>query len=55
MGRKPDKSTLEAVKKWYPNVDVANVKQVEVFEICEYGKQPTAQEIKEMFPMLGSK
>jgi LmbE family N-acetylglucosaminyl deacetylase len=55
MDRKPDASTLEAVKKWYPNVDVSKVKQVEVFEICEYGKQPTEEEIKEMFPMLGSK
>lgn len=55
MGRKPDQSTLDAVKKWYPNADVSKVKQVEVFEICEYGKQPTEQEIKEMFPMLGSK
>ncbi|TLP80143.1 PIG-L deacetylase family protein [Maribacter sp. ACAM166] len=55
MNRKPDASTLEAVKKWYPTVDVSNVKQVEFFEICEYGKQPTDQEIKQMFPMLGSK
>jgi LmbE family N-acetylglucosaminyl deacetylase len=55
MNRKPDASTLEAVKKWYPNVDLSTVKQVEYFEICEYGKQPTDQEIKEMFPMLGSK
>lgn len=55
MNRKPDAGTLEAVKKWYPNVDVSKVKQVEVFEICEYGKQPTDEEIREMFPMLGSK
>jgi len=55
MNRKPDTSTLETVKKWYPNVDVSKVKQVEFFEICEYGKQPTDAEIKEMFPMLGSK
>jgi LmbE family N-acetylglucosaminyl deacetylase len=55
MNRKPDASTLEAVKKWYPNVNTSNVKQVEFFEICEYGKQPTDQEIKEMFPMLGGK
>ncbi|WP_339839494.1 PIG-L family deacetylase [uncultured Maribacter sp.] len=55
MNRKPDAATLETVKKWYPNVDVSKVKQVEFFEICEYGKQPTDAEIKEMFPMLGSK
>lgn len=55
MNRKPNESTLEAVKKWYPNVDVSKVNHVEFFEICEYGKQPTDAEIKEMFPMLGSK
>lgn len=55
MNRKPDASWLEALKKWYPKVDVSQVKQVEVFEICEYGKQPTDEEIREMFPMLGSK
>lgn len=55
MNRKPDASTLEAVKKWYPNADLSKVRQVEFFEICEYGKQPTDEEIKEMFPMLGTK
>lgn len=55
MNRKPDASTLEVVKKWYPNADISKVKQVEFFEICEYGKQPTEAEIKELFPMLGSK
>jgi len=54
MNRKPDAGTLEVVKKWYPNVDVSKVKQVEFFEICEYGKQPTEEEIKELFPMLGT-
>ncbi|WP_375324061.1 PIG-L deacetylase family protein [Flagellimonas sp. GZD32] len=55
MDRTADESTLEAVKKWYPNVDISKVKHVEYFEICEYGKQPTDAEIKAMFPMLGSK
>ena len=55
MNRKPDASTLEVVKKWYPNADISKVKQVEFFEICEYGKQPTEEEIKELFPMLGTK
>ncbi|MCK0159232.1 PIG-L deacetylase family protein [Allomuricauda sp. F6463D] len=55
MNRTANASTLEALKKWYPNVDVSKVKHVEYFEICEYGKQPTDEEIKEMFPMLGSK
>lgn len=55
MNRAPDASTLEALKKWYPGVDVSQVKQVEFFEICEYGKQPSDEEIKMLFPMLGTK
>ena len=55
MNRKPEASTLLALKKWYPDVDLTKVSQVEFFEICEYGKQPTDEEIREMFPMLGGK
>ena len=55
MNRKLEASTLLALKKWYPGVDLTKVSQVEFFEICEYGKQPTDEEIREMFPMLGGK
>ena len=46
----------EAVKKglakWYgPQAD--QVKYAESFEICEYGKVPTDDEIRQLFPMLG--
>jgi LmbE family N-acetylglucosaminyl deacetylase len=54
MERTPDESTLTVVKRWYPKVDVSKVRHVEFFEICEYGKQPTEEEIKQMFPMLGN-
>ncbi|MFV8270402.1 PIG-L deacetylase family protein [Flavobacterium sp. GT2N3] len=42
-----------SVKKWYPNFESTAVKHIEFFEICEYGKQPTDAEIKQLFPMLG--
>jgi len=29
------------------------VKEVECFEVCEYGAQPSDTEIKRLFPMLG--
>ncbi len=45
----------EVLDKWYPGTDPASVKYVEFFEICEYGKQPSDEEIKQLFPMLGSK
>lgn len=42
-----------SVIKWYPNFKSSIIKHVEFFEICEYGKQPTDEEIKHLFPMLG--
>lgn len=50
-----NESETAAIKKWYPTLDVSNVKHVEFFEICEYGKQPSDEEIKKMFPMVGKK
>jgi LmbE family N-acetylglucosaminyl deacetylase len=45
---------MDAIKKWYPNEEPIDVEHAEFLEICEYGKQPTEQEIKELFPMLGN-
>ncbi|MBT8185117.1 MAG: PIG-L family deacetylase [Eudoraea sp.] len=42
----------ESLKKWYGAAGVA-AKYAEGFQICEYGRQPTDAEIKELFPMLG--
>ena len=43
-----------ALKKWYGE-DIQDVKYVEAFEIAEYGRQPSDEAIKAMFPMLGEK
>ena len=51
MNRKPDAGTLEVVKKWYPNVDVSKVKQVAARLAARHA---TEEEIKELFPMLGT-
>ncbi|MCL5246510.1 PIG-L family deacetylase [Cellulophaga sp. 20_2_10] len=50
--KKLDKTGVDALKRWYPKTDASKVKNVEFFEICEYGKQPTEEEIKYYFPML---
>ena len=44
----------KAIEKWYPDMKASEVDYVEFFEICEYGKQPTEEEIKALFPMLGA-
>lgn len=41
-----------SLNKWYGN-DISSIKYVEVFEICEYGNQPSDEDIKRLFPMLG--
>jgi LmbE family N-acetylglucosaminyl deacetylase len=43
-----------ALEKWYGNEKASQVKHAEAFEICEYGTQPTDDEIKKLFPMLKS-
>jgi LmbE family N-acetylglucosaminyl deacetylase len=40
----------EALIKWYGQEKGQAVKFAEAFEICEYGRQPTADEIKKLFP-----
>lgn len=41
-----------SLEKWYGQQKAATIKWVEVFEICEYGRQPSPEEIKRLFPML---
>jgi LmbE family N-acetylglucosaminyl deacetylase len=44
------KQTLD---KWYGPGRSASARFVEAFEVCEYGKQPNADELRKIFPMLG--
>ncbi len=45
----------KALEKWYGKAKGSKFKYAESFEICEYGKQPTDEEIRELFPMLSKK
>lgn len=45
----------DALEKWYGKEQAAQVKHAEAFEICEYGTQPSDEEIGRLFPMLGEK
>ncbi|MEJ7588848.1 MAG: PIG-L family deacetylase [Ferruginibacter sp.] len=42
-----------SLEKWYGKEKAALVKYAEAFELCEYGRQPTDEEKKRLFPMLG--
>lgn len=42
-----------ALVRWYGEEDGNQVKYAEAFEICEYGHQPSDEEIRKLFPFLG--
>lgn len=49
----PDETLRRSLKKWYGEKG-AMARHAEGFQICEYGKQPTDEELRQLFPMLGN-
>lgn len=43
----------QALTKWYGPERAAQIKMAESFELCEYGRRPTDDELRKLFPMLG--
>ena len=41
-----------ALEKWYGADKARSIQLAEAFELCEYGRRPTDQEIRQLFPML---
>lgn len=52
--RKPrvNAAELESLKKWYGQEKAKTIKYVEAFEICEYGRRPSEEEIRKLFPFF---
>lgn len=52
--RKSDISpaTRESLAKWYGPDQAARATAAEAFEICEYGRRPSEEQIRQLFPML---
>ncbi len=42
----------KSLEKWYGVEKAGKVKNAEAFEICEYGRRPTDEEIRKLFPIL---
>jgi len=42
-----------ALEKWYGPERAAKIRHAEAFEVCEYGRQPSDDELRALFPMLG--
>ncbi|HEV8001891.1 MAG TPA: PIG-L family deacetylase, partial [Planctomycetaceae bacterium] len=45
----------EQLAVWYGKQTAGKLKYAEAFEICEYGKQPTKDELRKLFPFFGGK
>jgi LmbE family N-acetylglucosaminyl deacetylase len=41
-----------ALEKWYGPERAAKIRHAEAFELCEYGSQPSEEELRRLFPML---
>lgn len=41
-----------ALEKWYGADRAKNVQHAEAFEVCEYGRRPTEQDLRRFFPMV---
>lgn len=44
-----------ALARWYGEEKASNIKYAEAFEICEYGRQPSEAEIRQLFPFFPEK
>ena len=52
--RKPkiNDNVLQSLVKWYGTEKANQVKYAEAFEICEYGRRPSDEEIRKLFPFF---
>lgn len=54
MSKSPmNAAKMENLEKWYGSGRDKNVAVTESFEICEYGRRPSEEEIRHLFPMFG--
>ena len=51
--RELDPAVRRALVKWYGPERGAKIVHAEAFEVCEYGRQPSEEDLRQLFPMLG--
>lgn len=44
----------KSLEKWYGTDEAAKMTAAEAFEICEFGRHPSDEEIRKLFPMIGN-
>lgn len=48
----PSPAVRETLVKWYGAERAAKIRHAEAFEICEYGRRPSEDELKRLFPFF---
>jgi LmbE family N-acetylglucosaminyl deacetylase len=48
----PVKAGRASLEKWYGKAAAAKVRYAELFEVCEYGHQPSREQIRQLFPFF---
>lgn len=46
--------TKASLTKWYGTSKASTIKYAEAFEICEYGRRPSDEEVRKLFPIIGN-
>jgi LmbE family N-acetylglucosaminyl deacetylase len=49
----PNEAVRASLVKWYGPERGNRIQHAEAFEVCEYGRRPTEQDLRALFPMLG--
>lgn len=49
----PTPAVRASLEKWYGSEKAKNATAAEAFEICEFGRHPSDDDIRKLFPMLG--
>ncbi len=50
--KRPSPAVAKALVKWYGAGKAAQVRHAEAFELCEYGRHPTVEDLKKLFPFF---
>ncbi len=49
---RPSPAVRRTLEKWYGAARAGQIRYAEAFELCEYGRRPTTEELKKLFPFF---
>jgi LmbE family N-acetylglucosaminyl deacetylase len=51
--RPPNDAVRDCLRKWYPEPRASRIMNAEAFQVSQFGRQPSREELLRLFPMLG--